>query len=152
MNNLPNIEPGMVYYFECCIEGRKIVKTIYDSNGKKNHINQDDINVGIHHRHPFLIISQISSDSNYITALPITTSNSNFTQKNGKLIDRDMIDEKGTKLVSNQSSIKFIPMRLFLKNLSVNADRYQGSFYERAYLNIISEVVKRMNASKILIK
>lgn len=121
----PDFIKGTVFMFDCCCEGRKVIK--FDGT-KKEWVNQDDHFVGEKQKHPFLIVSPKDKNKieNYLTVLPIT-SHSKYDNpgKNEIRIEKEMVDTKGIILVDNNSYIKIDKItRIAKKNLTITKGKY----------------------------
>lgn len=147
----PNFSSGTVYMFDCCCEGRKIIKF----DGTKNEwLNQDEHFVGDKEKHPFMVISSTEKNSknNYITAIPITTfSKFHNPSKNDLRIESEMVDKKALVLVNNGSHLKLDKInRIAKKYLTItNGDYdYRGSFQSNALKSILERMKNAIQSTE----
>ena len=136
--------------FDCCCDGRKTSQGF--SNGKETCTNQDGLDIGNNHKHPFLIVSETKKnnhpETNYLTVLPITSSLSSYNLINGVPLDIQMVDKKGEGLVRRKSIIKFdCPTRIYKSYLSLLPDCFKGEILPKPYQKIISRMTSSLGGT-----
>lgn len=146
-----NIERGFIYGFNCCLEGRKV-----SQKNDGTYENLDGENIGKRSWRPFLIISHTTKNNgqftNYISAIPLTSSKSSFNQENGISLTSEMLSSGGIMLMTNKSIIrkdKIISLHKkdIIHNASVLGEINPTS---TSYKKIISEVSKNFGCREII--
>ena len=146
-----NIQRGFIIGFNCCLEGRGLKRNLGGT-----FTNSDDVNIGKKPWHPFLIISNTIKNNalftNYLSAIPISSSDTKFNQEYGMSLTKDMFSSKGESLIYNKSIIKFDSIVSLHKKHSKEEMQVIAEISPdtKPYKKIISKVMKNFGCNELL--